>query len=331
MQDKFVQAIRYKLQKRVRRLNSADYAHFLFLLRSFLRYVDDSPILSGARDELLARAARHNPQTTVDQILGGEAQFAEAEDEAAAVGYLLLRAVADTQDQYMQKLTTLGRIYGAENKFDEHVEKIRDLFLEPFYEYIDEHIDDQQAILYVLRRYKHHCEWFHAEQLHQLVENDTTVGEASLAKHLYEFLHREGIEFHIEPKSHSGIADFVAEQVGDERVVADAKIFWPEKSKGKQYLISAFHQVYTYSRDYNESCAYLVVFKMCAEDVHFLVPQSTAMFPSVSMNNKTIFFVVVDICAHAASASKRGALKSIEVREEELIQVAADSSSPWRK
>ena len=35
MQDAFVQAIRYKLQKRVRRLNSADYQHFPMLLRVF--------------------------------------------------------------------------------------------------------------------------------------------------------------------------------------------------------------------------------------------------------------------------------------------------------
>ena len=55
MQDAFVQAIRYKLQKRVRRLNSADYQHFPMLLRVFFHFFDNSPILSGVRDELLAR------------------------------------------------------------------------------------------------------------------------------------------------------------------------------------------------------------------------------------------------------------------------------------
>jgi hypothetical protein len=42
---------------------------------------------------------------------------------------------------------------------------------------------------------------------------------------LYEFLHEQGIDFHMEPKSASGIADLVADQVGDDRVVADAKVF----------------------------------------------------------------------------------------------------------
>jgi hypothetical protein len=112
----------------------------------------------------------------------------------------------------------------------------------------------------------------------------------------------------------------VADQVGDDKVVADAKIFWPEKGKGKSYLISAFNQAYTYARDYNEPCAYLVVYKMCKEDPHFLVPASDSMFPCLSLNNKTVFFVVVDICEHGAPASKRGPLKSIEISEAELIR-----------
>ena len=58
---------------------------------------------------------------------------------------------------------------------------MREVFLEPFYEYVDEHIDDQQAILYFLRRYKHRCEWFHAERLRKLLQDDTQKGERALA------------------------------------------------------------------------------------------------------------------------------------------------------
>ena len=167
---------------------------------------------------------------------------------------------------------------------------VRTVFLEPFYEYLDEHIDDQQAILYFLRQYKHRCEWFQAERLRRAIEEDTQKGEKSLAFDLYEFLHQQGIDFHIEPYSASGIADFVTDQVGEDRVVADAKVFWPEKGKGKSYLIAAFHQAYTYSRDYNEPASFLVIFKMCKEDVNFLVPASQTMFPCLTLNNKTIFF-----------------------------------------
>jgi len=61
---------------------------------------------------------------------------------------------------------------------------------------------------------------------------------------------------------------------------------------------------------------------MCKEALNFLVPASEATFPCLSLNNKTIFFVVVDICDHGASASKRGPLKSVDVTEKELVQSA---------
>ena len=98
--------------------------------------------------------------------------------------------------------------YRAGGNAHECLEKVRDVFLEPFYEYVDEHLDDQQAILYFLHRYKHRCEWFHAEQLRQAVRHDTHKGEKTLALDLYEFLHDQGIDFHIEPHSTSGIPDF---------------------------------------------------------------------------------------------------------------------------
>ncbi len=326
MQDKFVQAIRYKLQKRVRRLNSANYQQFPFLLRAFFQYVEASPILAGVRDELLARAAKYKASDSVDRILKGESRFGETEEEAAAMGYFLLKKHAE--DPQKNSVGLFGRVYHVgSNKLDDHLDRMREVFLEPFYEYVDEHIDDQQAILYFLRRYKHRCEWFRADHLRKLVEADTQKGERALAFDLYEFLHGQGIDFHIEPESASGIADFVADQVGEDRVVADAKIFWPEKSKGKTYLISGFNQAYTYARDYNEPCAYLVIFKMCKEDVNFLLPKSESMFPCLAVNNKTIFFIVVDICEHGAPASKRGPLKSVDISDKELIQSVEDTRS----
>ncbi len=203
--------------------------------------------------------------------------------------------------------------------------------MEPFYDYIDERIDDQQAILYFVRKYKHRCEWFHRERLHGIAANETGKTEKLLAIDLYEYLHDQGIDFSIEPKSASGQPDLVTEQVGDNKVVADAKVFWAERSKGKQYIISGFNQVYTYLRDYNEPFGYLVIFKMCQEDLKFMMPPTTAMFPSLCHNNKTIFFVVVDICEYDSTASKRGQLKVYEITAEDLIRsvesAGADQSS----
>jgi hypothetical protein len=40
----------------------------------------------------------------------------------------------------------------------------------------------------------------------------------------------------------------------------------------------------------------------------------------LTVNNKTIFFVVVDIYEHGASASKRGPMKSLDITDKELVQ-----------
>ncbi len=318
MQDAFVQAIRYKLQKRVRRLNSADYPHFPMLLRVFFHFFESSPILSGVRDELMARVAGDRVSETIDRILNGEMLHGNNEAESAAMGYLLLKKIAEQPEENW--VFKIGMKYCLSTKRSDHLEVVRDVFLEPFYEYVDEHIDDQQAILYFLRRYKHRSEWFDADRLRQAVMDQTKKGEEILALDLYEYLHDQGIDFHIEPQSASGIPDFVADQVGRQRVIADTKLFWPERSKGKSYIISGFNQVYTYACDYNEPCAYLVIYMMCSEGLNFLVPASESMFPYMSLNNKTIFFVVVDIFEHGVPASKRGPLKSVDITAKELVQ-----------
>lgn len=318
MQDRFVQAIRYKLQKRVRRLNSTDHYHFVPSLRLFLQFIDGSPLLAGVRDELLARVTDVDVPSTVDQILSGQARFGDTEQESAAMGYLLLKKLSENPAD--DKIADIGLFYGAHGGGDAYVDMVRTVFLEPFYEYIDEHIDDQQAVLYFLRRYKHRSEWFHADRLRKSLVEDTQRGEKGLALDLYEYLHDQGIDFHIEPCSASGEPDLVADQVGKDRVIADAKIYWPERGKAKPYIIKGFHQAYVYACNYNEPCAYLVIYKMCGETLNFLIPTSEASFPSLTLNNKTIFFVVVDIYEHGASASKRGPMKSVDVSELELVQ-----------
>jgi len=386
------------------------------LLRVFFQFFDNSPILSGVRDELVARTVEQNVPATVDRILNEDAifgyelrlmssmngvsdistegkklitvtsvddvlrlrifdgdgkvvldkdenkltgrapeiedlrkklvglwpphelkrpetkqivaavaavvgrtpLFGRSESELAAMGYHFLKKIADQPGEDM--IYKIGSKYRGNSEPAEKLDIVRELFLESFYEYIDEHLDDQQAILYFLRRYKHRCEWFHAERLREEVKVDTQMGEKTLALDLYEYLHDQGIDFHVEPRSASGIPDFVADQVGKERVIADTKLFWPERSKGKPYIISGFNQAYIYACDYNEPCAYLVIFKMRHEGLNFLVPSTQASFPSLTVNNKTIFFIVVDIFEYGTSASKRGPMKSVDITEQELVQ-----------
>jgi hypothetical protein len=326
MEDKYVQSLRYKLQKRVRRVNSVDTSLFAIAMKHLLLFIDSMPLLAAVRDDLIARTAELNVEASVSQICEGATIAGETEAESAAIGYVLLRRYCN--DPNSVDFTSIGISWGTASNINEAFEFARTTFLEPFYEYLDEHVDDQQAILFVLKRYKQRCEWFRSDSLRVKLVEDTQRGEKGLAFDLYEFLHEQGISFYIEPTSASGIADLVAEQVGTDRVVADAKLFWPEKSKGKPYILSAFHQAYTYARDFNEPCAYLVIYKMCSEDINLLLPPMPTLFPCFTVNNKTIFFIVVDLCEHGVPASKRGVLKSYDITAEELVQSVQEQPTP---
>lgn len=320
MEDKQLQSIRYKLQRRVRRLNSANWEQFIPFLRQFFVYFNSSPILCGVRDDLVLRGEKYNVKETVGKIVKGENLYGENEEAAAAMGYEMLLHLLKNGVHDFENILLSFRFRQGSGEMAENLDIFREEFLEPFYEYIDEHIDDQHVILYLLSKYKHRCEWFHSENLRQTVINDTPRGEKILALDLYEYLHDSGIDFSIEPKSASGIPDFVTEQIDDSRIIADTKIYWPEKSKSKSYLIHGFNQIYTYLCDFNESFGYLIIYNLTDDDIRFLLPQTQSAFPSYTYNNKTIFFFLVDIFKYDAPASKRGQRKAIDITEDELIQ-----------
>ena len=201
------------------------------------------------------------------------------------------------------------------------------MFIEPLFDYIDEQIDDRRTVLGLLLKYKHHIEWFRRDDLRTKFQANTRKGEKILACDLYAYLHDQGLDFWIEPSSISGEADMVSAQEGPGRLVADVKIFDPGKAKGTSYLHSAFNQVYQYTKDYNDSFGYLVIFKTCPEDLSVNARDQDAGIPFFTHNSKTIFLLVIDIFDYPAPASKRGHLKSYELLGQDLVRTISDSAT----
>ena len=203
---------------------------------------------------------------------------------------------------------------------DENVRGFTETFLEPLYDYIDENLDDTGATLAILERYKRRTEWFHRDRLYRLWESDTRRGERHIAMDLYEYLFSEGVDFFIEPSSASGEADMVSSQEGETPLIADAKIFVPERSKGVSYIAAGFNQLYNYTLDFNQTVGFLVIFKASESDLRFALPDSGITgIPNIVHNNKCIFFVLVDLFPHSQPASKRGKLKVYEITLDDLL------------
>ena len=86
----------------------------------------------------------------------------------------------------------------------------------------------------------------------------------------------------------------------------DVKIFDPDSGRGASYIKRGIHQVYHYLQDFHQPIGYLLVFKGTAK---LLDLQFSGTFlpdvPSVTIGDKTIFVVQVDIYPHEEAASKR--------------------------
>lgn len=318
MNSEYVQNLRYKLQKRYRRLNSADHTTFHFALKQFWGFLKSYPMVAGILEDMERRYAPGEAEA--ERIVNHrEGLLFEDETENAGTSYFVIKKCVESDDQ--MKEIGIGTLYSSQGEYNELVDVFRSIFAEPFYEYIDEQLDDQRAILALLRRYKQKCEWFQRDKLFQLWQSDTIRGEKLLSLQLYEYLHDQGMDILIEPASVSGEVDLIAAQKTEDPLIADAKIFNPDKGKGKDYIARGFNQIYLYTLDYNEPFGYLIIFKTCEEDLRFALANKTQSTPFVMHNNKTVFLVTVDICPHETSASKRGLLKTVEITEQDLIRV----------
>ena len=102
------------------------------------------------------------------------------------------------------------------------------------------------------------------------------------------------------------------------------KYLIPKKGKGKEYIAKGFRQIYTYTLDYNEPLGFLIIYKTCEEDLKLPFANQAQLTPFILHNNKTIFFLVVDIYPYSNSASKRGKLEFIELKEDDLWNVIED-------
>jgi len=280
----YIQNLRYKLQKRIGRLNSVDDGDlFIITLSQFFRFFDEQNTFTGIIDVLLPNFPEI--EKDVESIITkNKIVYGDSEEEAAAIGYKVLRELKDNPN----KLQKLGLSYRRTGKIHEAIEAVREIFVEPFYEYVDEKLDDQRAMLALLMRYKHRSEWFHREKLWKYAKIDRGA-EKALALDLYSYLYDQGIDFMIEPSSITGEIDLIAAQHTQEPLLLDAKVFDGD-GRGKSYLRKGFNQIYTYTQQYNEPFGYLVIYKISEKDLLFSLKRS-GNIPLLVHNHKTIFLI----------------------------------------
>lgn len=317
MDSAYLQRIRYQLQKRVRRLNSCLPDIFHSSLVQFWNYLLSQDLIAGILLHLDATSKDYSVEIAGLESTYSGPQFPTEAEQRGFNFRVIQYCASQPLNSSMGPEETLGHALSHNRDRSGCLDYFREMFLEPFYEQLDESLDQQAAVLSLLLKYKRKVEWFSRDELLAKASD-----ERSLAKHLYAYLFDQGMDFHIEPQSVSGEADLVAPDL-----VLDAKVFDGAR-RGLQYLASGVHQVHTYARDFNQEVGYLIVFKNCAEQIDFTFGAQGQPIPFITVGGKTIYICVVDIADYGASASKRGAMKVHAVDEEFLVReaVAEDAS-----
>jgi hypothetical protein len=322
MHTEYLQSLRYKLQKRVRRQKGTGFEIYTSVLNQLFQFLDAEPALVSLQAELARRCPNSDSvaETILKTGLAGAAQSKvidtplDNEVEWAAVSMGVLRRFAGADSRTASKFIPQQ----SSDSYNDYLESFSEFYLMPFYEYLDERLDDPQFILGRLIRFKHLAEWFRRKELFTAWQQaPTRQGEKTLAMRLYEFLFTEGVNLHIEPWSASGEADMVSSQEGPDRLIADAKVFKPGESK--RYILQGFRQIYDYCADYNAAIGYLIIFNTSDKQLRFGVSGSAAPLPCVVLNHKTIFFLVIDLYPHEETASQRSQPDVVDISEDDIL------------
>ena len=318
-----LQNLRCKLRNRRTLIAACSHQEFLSYSRQFFTFVEATSALKALVIELLARNSECEKRELAG--MGAPTTFAagptlgDTAEEAATIAYARWRAFAGQDSQHGFFIDAAGGIQGSLNTY-------RRWYVEPLLDYLDEALEDGNAILATIVRYKRKVEWYRRAEVLALYRSETARGEALLKSHMFEFLFDEGLDFHVEPKSASGEPDVVSLENSGQPFVGDAKVF---NGTNRGHIKEGFHQVHRYCSDYNEAVGYLIVFNVSEKQLRVDLPSSDGI-PRFEYNHKTIFVVSIDVCEHAGTASTRGIPESVTISESELVrEVEAAREVNW--
>lgn len=307
--------LRYGLQVKKDRLFKVDSRAIVDELKLFFNFLNQHAMLAGLLAELRLNMPDFNEwyqKMTVARRIFWPSD--EQERVRLCLSFLEHCVNSKNEDEPYTIAFTIG-FHGTQVSAGMHF--FLEQFFMPFYEYLDQHIEECSSVLYVLEKFKLRTQWFDRKRLFDSYNEDTSRGEAILDKILRQFLFDNGIEYPFStPASTSGRADIVASLHTPDPMIVEVKVFDGE-NRGRGHLRQGFRQVHDYMTDYSKDIGYLVIFNACDKDLQFRL-NSQENPPRVHFDNKTVFIVVVDIFHDVTPASERPQLEIYEVKEDEL-------------
>jgi len=234
--------------------------------------------------------------------------------------YLVVGYIATNRNLATTQMYKIGKIYLAGNTASEEEQfgVFNLLFVDPLIAWFQTNIDKNLVILDQLRKYAYAAEWFNTKSLNNLFEKDSTHGEALLSADLYGYLYEKGVHFQLEPKSPAGRLDYIgAQENARGKILIETKVFGA--GRGKEYIIQGFHQLHTYTRQYNEIRGYLVIYNISPDVLVIKSGTDENGIPFHTSGNVAIYFIVINVWLHEKPASKRPPTRIVEIKASDLV------------
>lgn len=334
MDQLLIQRTRYLLRARFRNSQTCPDAMFIHSIKQLKSWIVNHPLLGNIAKELLKVEGTHHDQIArilaeapkTNSYTPGEYE-AISNSQHASICFLILDALAELSELDRNKKEFVTCCFGEylnndpRIKYEEAVTVLRDVAINGVYEYLDERLDERNAIYLILLKYKQRSEWFRKSQLIRYASegHEGKKGEKALALDVQEYVLDQGVEFFVEPASASGEADLVLRTSEGRYLIIDAKYVRnaSTQSKIRNIISHGFHQVARYCSDYNVTDGFLVNF--IADTVRIRLGIDTIDgFPYLKIGGKNIYFIEINI-ADELSASKSGKAQEIEISKDELI------------
>ena len=299
--------LRVQIQQRRNRIHRTDHEYFNDELLYTFQFLNKSAYIRNLMTTIEASTDvdfSEWQQGLEDSRFRG-VEFPRTEEGKAKVCLNILKQCVDENNN--AHALNWAYYFSAKSNFNESLAEFTAAVIDPFFNYLDDRIDETSNVLYLIERFKLKVEWFMQEELYGIYKNNTPAGERMLDKVLRAYLFDGGIDYPFsQPESPSGKADVVALLDPEDPLVLEVKLFDPSRSKGKSNLAQGFHQVLRYASDYNQNIGYLVIFN-CSDGPLVVSDDDLSVqeFPTrISSSGKSIFVVPVDINPTTASASK---------------------------
>jgi hypothetical protein len=320
MNEEQLTRLQDRLKRRKERLEATNNDFFLPKMRRFWHFLKGDPFIAPILDELLTNekaktaaalaSTRTGPDSQFDPTIRQSIHALATDEDIASLAVHLLQGICERGWQFEE---ISKHVWGNHQGNLTEYNRFKPEVIAPLCEYLAERLDDQQAILGLLVRYKKRCEWFNRRELLKTAQDkqarrgnvkQRAEVEKVLKEDLYRYLHDQGMEFTIEPKSDRGEIDLILDQTEGDRKYLEGKVF-DNDGRNKDYIVKGFGQLLHYLRQYNVVKGYLLIYKTCEQQLVFDGVEQLGTIPFIRCEGKTVFLLVLDICEYQKSVSQR--------------------------